>query len=338
MRVKGEYHANVDVPDGARALGAGVVAPFDRTEWFALLKKLCFVDRDTYTAAGTAGQTTVYVPLMQDAPEAASSLAHWYNFSWRPLIVGDAEGGAAALGAAARAVRGALAQMTLTHVPGRDGSRALLEQALRGAGWQVIVSPQTQNHWLDVGDMDFDAYWAVRPGALRNTFARKAKKGVVDIALFDRFDAGAWAAYEAIYAQSWKPAEGNPDFLRAFAQAEGEAGRIRFGLATIDGTPVAAQFWTVENGVAYIHKLAHVEDSLKASPGTLLSHALFRRVIDGDTVQEVNFGTGDDAYKRDWMNRCDTLWRIAAYNPRRVSAWLPMLRARTGEWKRKRTA
>src|SRR3546814_7983792 len=79
------------------------------------------------------------------------------------------------------------------------------------------------------------------------------------------------------------------------------------GLARIEGAPVAAQYWTVEDGTAFIHKLAHVEDSLKASPGTLLSAALFRHVIAVDRVARVDFGTGNDAYKRDWMNRHEPL-------------------------------
>src|SRR3546814_14303993 len=90
------------------------------------------------------------------------------------------------------------------------------------------------------------------------------------------------------------------------------------GLARIEGAPVAAQYWTVEDGTAFIHKLAHVADSLTASPGTLLSAALFRHVIAVDRVARVDFGTGNDAYKRDWMNRHEPLWPIEAFNPSRA--------------------
>ena len=69
---------------------------------------------------------------------------------------------------------------------------------------------------------------------------------------------------------------------------------MRIGLAYIDGQPVAAQFWTVENGTALIHKLAHDERHLAFSPGTLLSAALFQHVIDIDKVDEIDFGTGSE--------------------------------------------
>eukprot|EP00456_Euglypha_rotunda_P086025 TRINITY_DN87037_c0_g2_i1.p3 TRINITY_DN87037_c0_g2~~TRINITY_DN87037_c0_g2_i1.p3 ORF type:complete len:110 (-),score=18.69 TRINITY_DN87037_c0_g2_i1:95-424(-) len=99
------------------------------------------------------------------------------------------------------------------------------------------------------------------------------------------------------------------------------------GIARIEGIPVAAQYWTVEDGTAFIHKLAHVEDSLKASPGTLLSAALFRHVIDVDHVERIDFGTGNDGYKKDWMNRHEPLWRLEAFNPSRIAAWGPAIKA-----------
>src|SRR3546814_18435321 len=108
--------------------------------------------------------------------------------------------------------------------------------------------------------MDQDAWWASRPGALRNTGQRKAKKGIGDIQLLTDFDPGSWAAYEQIYAASWKPEEGHPALLRAFAEAEGAGGRLRMGIARIEGVPVAAQYWTVEDGTAFIHKPAKSEE------------------------------------------------------------------------------
>src|SRR3546814_10437210 len=95
------------------------------------------------------------------------------------------------------------------------------------------------------------------------------------------------------------------------------------GIARSDGLAVAAQLWTVENGVALIHKLAHREDAGAGSPGTLLSHAMFRHVIDTDKVTRIDFGTGDDAYKRDWMESVRPLYQIDFYNLRRPASWLP---------------
>lgn len=321
MQGNGEHHANDErLPATARA--AGFASPFDRTAWFDLLEAHGFAGRGRFDAHGSAGSTAAWLPLRTEKPRVFAGLTNWYSFSIRPLFTGEDQRNDAARALFANLRRNA-ARLTLYPVSEPAG----LAAALRDAGWWVKETPVGDRHWLDLGDMGHDSWWASRPGALRNTVQRKAKKGVVDIQLLTDFDPGSWAAYEQIYAASWKPEEGHPALLRAFAETEGAGGRLRMGIARIDGVPVAAQYWTVEDGTAFIHKLAHVEDSLKASPGTLLSAALFRHVIEVDGVKRVDFGTGNDGYKRDWMNRHDPLWRIEAFNPSRLAAWGPALKA-----------
>ncbi|MXP32502.1 GNAT family N-acetyltransferase [Erythrobacter jejuensis] len=157
---------------------------------------------------------------------------------------------------------------------------------------------------------------------MRTTLKRKAKK--VEVELLTRFDETAWGAYEEIYAQSWKPAEETPEILRKFAREEGDAGRIRLAIARHEGRPIAAQFWTVENGVAYIHKLAHLEETRNLSAGTTLSAALFEHVIDIDNVGLVDFGTGNDSYKADWMEKVRPRFLIDCLDPRQPRSWAPL--------------
>ncbi len=92
-------------------------------------------------------------------------------------------------------------------------------------------------------------------------------------------------------------------------------------IARAGGQPVAAQFWTVEADTAFIHKLAHAEDAKALSPGTTLTAALLQHVIDRDRVQLVDFGTGDDAYKRDWMEEVRPRYRIEAFRPMWPGNW-----------------
>ncbi|MXO90403.1 GNAT family N-acetyltransferase [Altererythrobacter aquaemixtae] len=154
---------------------------------------------------------------------------------------------------------------------------------------------------------------------MRTTLKRKAKK--VDVELLTRFDAAAWAEYEGVYENSWKPEEGDPALLRSFAEQEGAAGRIRLAIARHDGKAVAAQFWTVENGIAYIHKLSHLEEHKNLSAGTTLSAALFEHVMDTDKVDLIDFGTGNDPYKRDWMEVDRPRYRLDCLNPGQAQAW-----------------
>lgn len=105
-------------------------------------------------------------------------------------------------------------------------------------------------------------------------------------------------------------------FLRALAEQEGAAGTLRLGIARDGhGRAIAAQFWLVENGIATIHKLAHREGAREISPGTILSHAMFRAAIDEDRVHRIDFGLGDEPYKAEWMDTANPIYRIDAYRP-----------------------
>ena len=159
--------------------------------------------------------------------------------------------------------------------------------------------------------MSFADYWASRPASSAAPSSAAPRAAALEIGIHDRFDAAAWADYEAVYRVSWKPEEGSFAFLRALAEQEGAAGTLRLGLAYKDGAPIAAQLWTIENGEATIHKLAYAESAKALSPGTILGEAMFRRAIDTDRVAMIDYGTGDDAYKADWMAERRQLWRLA---------------------------
>jgi len=168
---------------------------------------------------------------------------------------------------------------------------------------------------------------------------RKGAKVTLEIVITDVFDEAAWADYADVYADSWKPEEGAIAFLKATAISKGTSGRLRLGLARHEGRAIAAQFWTVENGVAIIHKLAHRTGTDAMSPGTLLTKAMFEHVIDHDHVSLIDFGTGDDKYKADWMDRRTMLERVELADPWQVGGALALGRAqlrRLAAWVRNR--
>lgn len=296
-------------------------APFDRIEWWQGLSDRCGLT--PLVAVATDGGSRAALALTRQGKELRS-LANWYSFRVRPVATpGEEE---RMLTALARDLARQSPRVELSPLPDDAGEATLLAKAFRAAGWLVFVDPCDVNHVLPVNGRSFAGFLAERPGPLRTTLKRKA--GKVDVTITDRFDPAEWQAYEEIYGQSWKPEEGSPAFLRDFAQAEGAAGRLRLAIARHDGRPVAAQFWTVEGGTAFIHKLAHTQDSRALSPGTTLSAALFERVIDVDKVDLVDFGTGDDPYKRDWMEQIRIRYKIEAFRPLSPGNW-PAIAVRT---------
>ena len=319
------YHNTVNVLQGAidtrgAQENASPPSPFGRAEWFSLLAEGGMVP---LIAMAERGAEQAILPLTQGA-RGLEPLVNWYSFIWRPI--GNFKGhDDQMLAALARDLRKKSHRVTFWPLPDEDGTATRLEMAFRKAGWSVARKQCDHNHVLPVNGRSFAEYWSTRPGKMRTTLARKAKK--VDIEILTHFDPLAWAAYENIYAQSWKPAEGNPALLRQFAEAEGAAGRIRLGIARHEGVPVAAQFWTLEGGTAHIHKLAHLEEHKALSAGTTLSAALFEHVIDQDRAMLVDFGTGNDRYKMDWMEQDRPRYRLDCLDLRQFAAW-PVLARR----------
>ncbi len=320
------YHDDLNEVQGDPALAALLAAPqarapFDRIAWWQGLVGHCGMRH--LIAVARDGDQRCVLPLLRQARDVVA-LANWYNFTVAPLFTPDADR-QALLTALARDLTGQAQCIVLAPLPDEGGETSLIETAFRSAGWAVWREQCDINHVLHVKGRSFGEYMATRPGPLRTTLKRKG--GKVAVTIETAFNPESWAAYEAIYAQSWKPEEGSPAFLRSFAEAEGAAGRLRLALAHADGEPVAAQFWTVEAGTAYIHKLAHTEASKPLSPGTTLSAALFERVIDHDHVELVDFGTGDNPYKRDWMEEVRPRYRLTMCRPGWPGNWPRMAKA-----------
>lgn len=307
------YHETVN---HLHALGLSGKGPFAHLDWFALLED---AGHKPFIPVAVEERASACLPLTK-GENGLEILTNWYAFTWRPLVEGQPR--PHLFRTIAEDLAKQHSRVNFTKLAPEDPLISELEAGFRNAGWVVLRNDCDINHYLPVDARSYDEYIASRPGKLRTTLKRKAKK--VEIVLKRTFDPANWAAYEAIYAESWKPEEGDPALLRKFAEAESEAGHYLFGMALAEGKPVAAQFWTVEDGTAYIHKLAHLESAQKLSPGTTLTAALFAEVIDRDGVKVVDFGTGNDGYKADWMEATRPRYSLTCLRAGSLANW-PLL-------------
>ncbi|HTG38896.1 GNAT family N-acetyltransferase [Sphingomonas sp.] len=291
---------------------------YDRLDWFQRTLAHCPPPGRPLIARARDERGAAWLFLSRRGPRA-QALARWYTLAFDVVRSGDADGAVAALPGALRGI----GQITLSPVEQPDAIVA----AFRAAGWHVRQTATSVN-WRIAPGADFAAFWAARPGKLRSTVARKSKKAGLAIAIHRGFDAAAWDAYRAIYDASWKGDEGSWPFMRAMAEAEGAAGTLRLGIAVRDGQPVAAQLWTVEHDRATIHKLAYRDDARAYSPGSILSHAMFEHVITHDRPAIIDYGTGDQPYKADWMDAALPLWRVEAADPRHPAGLAAIARDR----------
>ncbi len=309
---------------------AGLPSLFDRYEWFSRTLAECPLDGTPLIARASQADAHAWLFLTRDARGRAQGLSSWYTLAFRPVFRGspDAVVRHDLLMQIARQLADHASSIDLAPMPADDCGRTA--DAFRAAGWIALTAETGCNWSIDVRGQSFADYWAARPGQLRKTVKSKGARVDMRVEIHQRFDAGAWADYEAVYADSWKPEEGAARFLRAMAVSEGAAGTLRLGIGRIDGVAVAAQLWTCENGTAIAHKVAHRRSAAAHSPGSLLSAAMFEQAIDRDDVARIDFGTGDNPYKTAWMDDRAPLYTLTLFNRKSPAALLRATRMQTG--------
>jgi hypothetical protein len=219
--------------------------------------------------------------------------------------------------------------LRLAELDPREASYDALVRALRRAGLLVECAAGAATWYEATEGVKFSDYLAARPSQLRSTWRRKHRNveaaGRLSTAFFADASGieAAIADYQTIYAASWKPPEAFPRFIPALIRLAAELGALRLGITCIDGAPAAAQFWIVwppaeARGRAVIYKLAHDRRFDSLSLGTLLTMEMTERVLQQDRPCEINFGRGDDPYKRLWLPRRRERWGITAANPRTI--------------------
>lgn len=197
---------------------------------------------------------------------------------------------------------------------------ASVEQAFRDAGASTQAYFCFGNWYLVLNGRSFQEYFNSVPSRLRNTIERKSRQlekshGLTIKLVQTQAELGlAAAAYDQVYQSSWKQAEVHPHFITGLMQTCAQQGCLRLGIAYINDQPVAAQLWIVYRGVASIYKLAYDEQFAQFSIGSILTAHMMKHVIDIDHVTEVDYLTGDDNYKKDWMSHRRERWGVIAFN------------------------
>lgn len=212
---------------------------------------------------------------------------------------------------------------------------SLLRDGLIAAGMPVFQYFCFTNWYLPVTG-DWAGYLAQRPGVTRSLLLRRGRKfaslgGTLEIITGgERLDAGV-QAFADVYAASWKQPEPHPGFVPGLIRASAERGWLRLGVAWLDGRPIAAQFWLVNDRKAWIYKIAYDAQQSVHSPGTLLTGHMIEALFNSGEVDEIDYLTGDDPFKRDWMTHRRERWGLVAFDPSTLPGLAGMLRELLGQ-------
>lgn len=278
----------------------------------------------------------VACPIKENSQhKRATSLSTFYTCAYSPLVCSDRpEELFLALFQHLSHVED-ISTLTLSPMDVSSPTFSLIQQALKEAGWKGTHDFFCFGNWIHSTEgQSYQSYLASRPSNLRNTIARKTKKfyagdrGQLELVHGGDILESAIARYVSVYNNSWKREEPYQDFVPELLRLSANRGWLRLGIASYDGQPVASQIWLVSNGTAYIFKLAYHEDYKRLSPGTVLTAYMMQRVIEEDSISSIDYLSGDDAYKADWMSERKEQHGLAAYNPRSLEG-LAMLTSHT---------
>lgn len=284
-----------------------------------------------------AGRPAALLPMRRDGRAPITSLTTPYTVAFQPLL--DPGADPVAIGAA---LGRHLRQWPLARLEALDADWPPLAPLLAGLR-QARLVPVRYDHfgnWSeDVAGLDWPAYLARRPGALRETIRRRGAAAARDPAV--RFEivrtrdglTEALAAYEAVYATSWKQPEPFPRFNATLLPRVADLGLLRLGVLWRGATPLAAQYWVVTDGAATVLKLAHDEAGRTLSPGTLLTAHMIRAILP-EGVATLDFGRGDDPYKQSWTTTRRQRLGLLLANPLHPIGLRELLRHQAGRMRR----
>jgi len=278
----------------SRAWFENVSAALDKDQYWLLA---CVLDE---------GKILAILPLVSSGEANWQSLKHRYATHYSLLLASSAQ----------QAVLACLVEglnqipcksLLLEPVSDEDGGLVQLQQVMESAGYRCDHAFRLYN-WINrLQGQSYADYMAARPARVRNTISRKKRKLARDhgyrIRLFVGGDVpDAMSDYYLVYNASWKANEQYVRFLDGVVADFSGAGWARLAVLYVNTQPVAAQLWFVHQGKANIFRLAYDEKWRQYSPGSILTEFLMEYVINNDGVEEIDFLTGNEAYKQDWMS------------------------------------
>jgi len=275
-----------------------------------------------YCGTGKVCQAALVCQTAAERDGVLRGLTNAYSCEHRIIISPDADriGVLRGLAASICGESPAWDRVILAGLDPADPTYGIFAETLRTHGMAVQPFFDSGTWYEETGGLSFARYIAERPSVLRNTWRRKAGKadrsGELRFTFYNSLKGleQGIADYEAVYGTSWKPDEAFPRFMPALMRMAAEMGALRLGTLQIANHIAASQFWIVWRGKACIYKLAHDQRFDNYSPGTLLTMRMMELVLEQDRPFEVNFGRGDDPYKKLWLPKRRERWGLAAAN------------------------
>lgn len=320
----------------------GDINPFASSDWMLHFIEQIAERNWSFIVAANSPDDDTFMLLHRASPgHGMSAVANYYSSLYSPII-GTRDPSAEVLNEIICDLsRGRPRPSTVDLAPLDDPGHRVraLREAFASNGWYAKQYFCFGNWYLPTEGLSYADYIAARTSQVQNTLARKSrkfdgKKARIDIATTPDQVEIALEAFASVYAKSWKKPEPYPEFVPGWARICARNGWLRLGVAWLDDVPIAAQFWFTKNRRAYIFKLAYDEEYSKWSAGTVLTAFMIKHSLEQDGVIEIDYLTGDDAYKKAWMSERRERVGIRACNLRSSRGLLNAAFEKAGDFRR----
>lgn len=280
---------------------------FITREWFEALYSTAFDDEPSLLLACVVDKDIVLalLPLI-NATEHLKSFRHSYTALYSLLLAEEKQTEILACLAEGLS-KSSIQSLDLRPIAENNSNLLMLQNAMEIAGYESHRHFLFYNWFHETQQQSFAEYMSDRPSMLRNTIERKHRKlereQKITIRMFrgDEVKLGLKDYHDA-YSSSWKANEQSSSLLDATAINLATPDWTRLAILYINGDAAAAQLWFVVKDKASIFRLAYNETWKRYSPGSILTAYLMEHVIDIDKVSEIDFLTGNEPYKQDWMS------------------------------------
>ena len=215
----------------------------------------------------------------------------------------------------------------------------VLVPALRRCGYWVQLYYQARSHYAAVAGQNFAQYLAQRPRALRELLDLNTRllmqggRGAFHFPCTPELLDDAWDTICMVVDRA--PVEDAPDslaYLHALMMAAAQAGALRAGIFSLDGEPVAIQLWVINGRVARCLRIWGAQGQRTFPIDDVLTQMVALCLIDGDKVEELEFGDVSEEFAQDWAPQARERLALAAFNRRTARGVQGALRHITLPW------
>lgn len=302
---------------------------FEMLEWFSLLQKHILLENEEavyYCIKNTDNRIEGIFPLIKcmkpdNTGYMLKSLSNFYSMEYRPFFAKMARNSKKAANIFAdylTVVENGWTSLELSPVD--DGELSHINFIEEMSEYYNITSSLCHKNWIYRNHNEtYENYIKHSPSRIKDIQRkeRRLKKNhTVQFKIWcDETDIEICIKdYFRVYDNSWKDEENYPGFIPDLIKLCAQKKMLRLGILYIDDVPAAAQFNIFHDNTTLIYKLSYREDHKKLSAGAVLSFKMMEYAFDKDKSQEIDYGCGDDAYKKEWMNNCRKKMTITIYN------------------------